>query len=157
MKQQPEKSGRTEWASKRQNMFGKCSTTCLQFIINFLKPSQSYRSGARASGAIPFHWHMWLCFVLLCLFTCFLSTSHTWDSLKKHMLPEGQQAHTLSVGETQQSSHIRHLSEWKVQPFWTGKLTCFLSENNICPFQFCLSHLKAALKHRMSLCNLFPQ
>ena len=50
--------GSGEQGSERQNMPGKCSTTCLQFIINFLEPPQSYGSGARASGAIPFHWQM---------------------------------------------------------------------------------------------------
>lgn len=51
-------SGRTEQGGERQNMFGKCSTTCLEFIINFLEPSPSDGSGAHASGAIPFHGQM---------------------------------------------------------------------------------------------------
>lgn len=66
------------------------------------------------------------------------------------MLPEGQQAHTLSVGDTQQFLRRKHLSEWMVQPFWTGKQSCFLSENSICHFQFSLSRMKAALKHGLS-------
>lgn len=41
-----------------QNMFGKCSSTCLQFIINFLEPSQSYGCGAHANRAITSHWQM---------------------------------------------------------------------------------------------------
>lgn len=105
MKQQPEKSG-----SERQNMFGKCSTTCLQIIINILEPSQSHGCGADASGAIPFHWQMWFCSVLLCLFTCFLIANRTWGRLRKHMLPKGQQAHTLSAGEMQQCLDM--MCEW---------------------------------------------
>lgn len=38
-----------------ESMFGKCSTTCLQFLINFLKPSQRYSAGAHGSRAVPFH------------------------------------------------------------------------------------------------------
>lgn len=53
MKQQPEKSG-----SGRENMFGKCSTTSLQIVINILEPSQSYGYGSDASRAISFHWQM---------------------------------------------------------------------------------------------------
>lgn len=100
--------------NERQNMFGECSTTCLQFIINFLEPSQSYGCGAHASRAIPFHWQMWLCGVLLCLFTCFfpLCQPSTWGSVRKHMLPEGQNAHSLSAGEIQQSFHMRPLDDW---------------------------------------------
>lgn len=110
MKQQPEKLGRRKRGRKRQKMFGKCSTTCLQFIINFLEPSQSHGCGAHANRAIPFHWQMWLCCVLSCLFTHFLCANRTWGSLRKHMLPEGQQVHTLSAGEMQQwLDAVKHL------------------------------------------------
>lgn len=53
-KKKKKNQGGGSGACERQNMSGKCSTTCLQFIINFLKPSQSYGSGDRASGAISF-------------------------------------------------------------------------------------------------------
>lgn len=73
--------------SEKQNMSGKCSSTCLQFIINFLKPSQSYGSGGpcqpRCSSSVG---RCASVCVLLCLFTCFLSASR---SLRKHMLPKG--------------------------------------------------------------------
>lgn len=89
-------------------MLGKCSTTRLQFIINFLEPSQSFGPEARASRIIPFHWQMWLCGVSLCLFTCFLSASRAWGSLRKHVLPADRQAHTLSAGKIQQSQIGEH-------------------------------------------------
>lgn len=73
--------------SERQNMSGKCSSTCLQFIINFLKPSQSNGSGGPCQLSHPSSAGRCdsVC-VLLCLFTCFLSASR---SLRKHMLPKG--------------------------------------------------------------------
>lgn len=66
--------GESVAAKEKKNMFGKCSTTCLQFIINFLEPSQSYGSEARASGAVLFSLAdvTLLCFIM-CLFRCFLS------------------------------------------------------------------------------------
>lgn len=84
----PGKGGRRERrGSERQNMSGKCSSTCLQFIINFLKPSQSYGSGRPCQPSHPSSAGRCasVC-VLLCLFTCFLSASR---SLRKHMLPTG--------------------------------------------------------------------
>ena len=47
---------REERAGK--NMLGYHTAACLQFIINFLEPSQSYGRGAHANRIIPFHWQM---------------------------------------------------------------------------------------------------
>lgn len=49
------KNQKSKRATETQNMSGKCSTTCLQFIINFFKPSQSCGCGSHARRAIPFH------------------------------------------------------------------------------------------------------
>lgn len=73
--------------SERQNMSGKCSSTCLQFIINFFKTVTKLRE----RGPVPAQPSLFrgadvtVC-VLLCLFTCFLSASR---SLRKHVLPKG--------------------------------------------------------------------
>lgn len=68
-------------------MSGKCSSTCLQFIINFFKTVTKLRE----RGPVPAQPSLFrgadvtVC-VLLCLFTCFLSASR---SLRKHVLPKG--------------------------------------------------------------------
>lgn len=79
--------GRRREGSERQNMSGKCSSTCLQFIINFFKTVTKLRE----RGPVPAQPSLFrgadvtVC-VLLCLFTCFLSASR---SLRKHVLPKG--------------------------------------------------------------------
>lgn len=104
------KSGRREWGSERQNMSGKCSTTCLQFIINFLKPSQSYGSGAHASRAISFALADVAVFYYVYLHVFSVPAIH--EVVWGNTCCQRAKKHILCLREIRGSPYIRHLYKW---------------------------------------------
>lgn len=150
-----------ERGSERQNMFGKCSTTCLQFIINFLEASQSYGSGAHASGAIPF-------FAGRCDSAAFYYVYlHVFSVPAIHEVVWGntccQRANkrTLCLQEKYSSPYIWDTCRSWMDGRWIAALSgrqikLFIPETISGLFHFCFSHLNAALKRRLLLSNQFP-
>lgn len=130
-------------------MSGKCSSTCLQFIINFLKPSQSYGSGGPVPAA-PSLFRGQMCLCLCFIMFIYMFSQRQPQCVETHVAKGGPRAHSLSAGVAPRSLHTniclggrmaRLYSNRKTVPFFFSTLLPSLCE--FCPVRV-FTRVKAA-------------